>query len=77
MRAKHNQINQFRWDAESICDSNLLSILSLLLAIANRFSGEGSKALVDLPRNLWVRVITVRRRDGNLTPEISKINLIK
>ncbi len=65
-----------RWDAESLFDKNLLSTLSLLLAIISHFSAQG-KVLIDLPNSLSVNVITVRMAEGNLRTEIIQENLIR
>ncbi len=65
-----------RWDVDTIFEKNLLSVLHLLLAIADHFSGDG-KVLIDLPNSLEVNVIKVKPTPEKIDKEFAQETLIK
>ena len=68
-----------KWSANAIFDKNLLSIIFFLLHIMEHFVNEGKIHGLDLPRDLHVKIVRLRRKEGAMHPEKQTIveNLTK
>ena len=68
-----------KWSANAIFDKNLLSIIFFLLHIVEHFMNEGKIQGLDLPRDLKVNIVRLKRKEGAMHPEKQTIieNLTK
>ena len=58
-----------KWSANAIFDKNLLSIIFFLLHIVEHFVNEGKIHGLDLPRDLEVKIVRLKRKEGAMHPE--------
>ena len=68
-----------KWSANAIFDKNLLSIIFFLLHIVEHFVNEGKILGLDVPRDLKVKIVRLKRKEGAMHPEKQTIieNLTK
>ena len=58
-----------KWSANAIFDKNLLSIIFFLLHIVEHFMKEGKILGLDVPRDLKVKIVRLKRKEGAMHPE--------